>query len=214
MHFVHVMKNYTGSICGERCVDIDCKISCNCNSTCSGNGNNCSNNIIISNSSYSLLLQQFSIQGNVTIEGSNVSLTSIEITASNLSISDSNVYFSSSTIISKGCINLYNTKITVDLSKSNTSQILLLNSTSGCLIYSSTSISYINKPKCSDPSKEEDSYSLIILVNQQPNCGQVPIEAWIIALIVVIGLVIITISIILLVPSIRRKIFAQKKLEI
>jgi len=115
-----------------------------------------------------------------------------------------------------GCINFNHTKIYVDLTNT-TSTKLILNSTSGCLQLSSNQIIYSNEPKCITLKSEENSYSLIVVFQTNTDCGakqesQISITWWEITLIIVVaGLVLIFVAIILLVPSIRSKIFSKQK---
>jgi len=163
---------------------------------------------------------QFFFQGNLSIEGSNINLTSIQLTTDlYITILNSNILFNSSTIISKECINLSNTTLTVDLSNTtDEGKILLLNSTSGCLNLNSFSLSYLHQPKCTILKSEEDTYSLYIIFTKLQDCSpkesenQLPL--WIIIVIIVgsvVGLALIFIIIVLIVPKFRKAIFPYQR---
>jgi len=128
---------------------------------------------------------------------------------------------SSSTIISKDCINLSNTTLIVDLSNAtNLKNLLLLNSTSGCLKLSSFSISYLNEPKCVTLQEEEDNYSFSIIFKQSnsdcmKDMGVAPsIQEWIIILIIIvasiIGIALIFIVLALSIRPLRILIFPKR----
>jgi len=214
--------NYYGVTCNEKCIDSKCSIFCLCNDTCEEEEISCMNDITINNQNFSLLFStNYSIRGNLSIDGSNLNLTSAEITTySSITISNSNIFYSSSTIISYECIKLSNTTITVDLSQQpNISKLLLFNSTIGCLLLDSYKINYLNEPKCTTLINEENSYSFYIIFEKQPDCGakesQNTIPSWEIALIIVgsvVGVALIFIIIVLIVPSLRRKICTQHKM--
>jgi len=133
-----------------------------------------------------------------------------------LNISNSNILFNKSSIVSKGCINLSNATLTVDLNGANLSKILLFNSIAGCLYGDdSNSIKYLNQPECTNLEKEQNSFTLsVILVKSSCDDNikgnESPIESWIVILIIVIiilSLAIIFVVIVFSVPNLRRKIF-------
>ena len=78
--------------------------------------------------------------GTLSIEGSVVNITSIElISDGNLTLSNSTIFFQNSSIISNGCINITNSNITIDVSNKKVGEeYLILKSTIGCLNYSSS----------------------------------------------------------------------------
>jgi len=213
---------YYGANCDKKCFDSNCSIPCQCNGTCTLNQTNvCTNDITIYNQTFSFpdSTQIIFLQGNITIDGSNLTLTSIDIfTSSYLTITNSSILFNSSSFISSGCINVSNTNITIDLSNaSNINQLLIFNSSSGCLNVDSLSISFLNQPKCTTLKTEQDSFSVFITFSKQQNCGpspqKLPLATWELILIIVASVVvlaIITIVIIMLIPSIRKKIFVNQ----
>jgi len=88
---------------------------------------------------------QLFIPGNITFNNTNLNLTSIDIISDSYFISNSIIFFNSSTMIANGCINISHTNFIVDLTQSNLSTLVLLNSSSGCLNLS-YSITYLNRP--------------------------------------------------------------------
>jgi len=86
-----------------------------------------------------------------------------------------------------------------------------LNSTKGCLIGDSFSLTFLHQPQCTILTNETDSNTFSVIFTKQSSCGtETPIETslawWIILLIVVfsvIGLVIVII--LLVVPPVRKK---------
>jgi len=151
------------------------------------------------------------------INESIINLSAVELSIDkNLTLLDSTMTFNSSTIITKGCITISNTKIKVDLSNANIKlgQLLLMNSTSKCLTSTGTfSIVYFNQPQCTQSTSELNSLALIVTFTNESNCEKSPLATWIIILIVicsVVGLAIIVIVIVVLIlPDLRRKIFSK-----
>jgi len=91
----------------------------------------------------------------------------------------------------------------------------LFNSTAGCLNVNSFNISYLNQPHCLITKSVINSYSLSILF-KQTNCDSQPsIASWelilIIIVITVVGLAIIVLALVLLIPSLRSKIFVTEE---
>jgi len=141
-------------------------------------------------------------------------------------LSNSTLYFSSSSSVSvDGCINLNESKITVNLKGLNISdhgKILLMNSTSNCInVNNSFIISYENIPPCYDFSSNQDSNSLFILIIKSPACSSSTegnnsnnLQTWQIIIIVivasVIGIAIIFLSIIFSVPKFRYAILKNQ----
>jgi len=211
---------YFGEHCDQKCIDLNCSIPCSCNDSISCQGNYCMNDIVINNQSLNFSYEtQIIIKGNITIEGSNIILTSTQLTTdSNVLISNSNIYFNLSTIISKECINLSNTTLTVDLSNvTNQEKLYLLNSTSNCLKLNSYSISYLHQPKCTTLKSEADTDSLYIIF-QKRDCSETvnetPFAGWELALIIIgiiVLLLIIVVIVVLAVPSLRKAIFPHRK---
>jgi len=146
------------------------------------------------------------------IEESNMDLNSNVLQFnSNLSLQNSTIYFNSSSIIVAGCINISSSNIIVDVSSSlNNGDILLFNSTSGCLKGDSVNITFLNEPKCSILKTEMTTYSLYVIFIKQSTCGSTPVYTLEIVLITIgciVGVALLTVVIILVVPSLRRKIF-------
>jgi len=216
--------NYLGQLCDQKCVDSNCSLPCLCNdsNSCEENENIiCMNDITVSNQTATFSFgTQFIIEGDLTIEGSNLNLSSILlISDSNITLSNSIISLNSSTIVSKECINLSKTNFLVYLPPSHIKdKLLLINSTIGCLNIDSLSITYSNEqPKCTNLQIGNDSYSIFILF-KETNCEEplteTPLPVWEIALIIVvsvIGLAIIIVVITMLIPSIRSQIFRKKK---
>jgi len=210
---------FSGDNCDFRCFDSDCNVNCTCDiNTCSDDIIICTKDINIFNLSIPLqdLLQI--IQGAITIEKSNLNITSGNIfTASSMSIADSNLYFNSSSIISTGCINLTNSNITVDLKNTSSKELLLLQSKSNCLNLSSISYSYINTPHCTLPKNEENQTTLFITISLSPTCGseEPPFQIWIIIVIVgsILGLVILFIILVLTIPKLKYTLFPSQRIR-
>jgi len=132
----------------------------------------------------------------------------------NLIIKNSHILFNSTTIITKGCINITNSSITVDFShvSLDLDKLLLINSTSGCLV-GSLDINYINQSKCVELIENRDSYSIFVLIKKL-KCDNIStqIPDWIVPVItlIVVLVVIIAIAIIFISP-LRYKIFPRLK---
>jgi len=102
----------------------------------------------------------------------------------------------------------------VNLADSNSSKIVLFQSTSGCLDVQDYSITYINIPKCTNITSEKDSNSVFIVLAAGTNCGKSNVTnnsdtIIVISIIVgiVVGLVVIFFAIVLSVPKLRNKVF-------
>jgi len=209
--------SYIGVFCNEKCIDPNCVIVCTCYSkTCTEENIICNNSInIVSNSIYLENYSQLNIQGNITIDGSNLNLTSLQLTSNSfIIISNSNIMFNSTTFYSKECINISNTNFTIDLSQNeSTNSLLLLQSAGGCLNVTSYSIKFLNQPNCKTLKIEKNSSSLVIIFNEQTNCGaenQFQLNTLEIVLIIIgsiVVLVIIFIILALTIPSLKDIIF-------
>jgi len=139
------MTNYFGPQCNQACLDFNCTITCTCNDTqsCLSNETTCQENLWINNQQISF------INGNI-------------YTLGNLTISNSDVIFNSTSIWSHGCIYLINTSIIIDLQY--VENFILLNSSSGCLVGSNFSISYLNQILvCQRFQNGNNSHSLFLI---------------------------------------------------
>jgi len=153
---------------------------------------NCSNDIDINN-----------------VTNLNLGLVSL-YTQKNIVILDSNIQLNStSSIVSNGCINITNSQFTVDLSKTSASEtIVLMNSKSGCLNITNYSISYLNEPKCGSAQTQKNSKTLTIVISNTCPTG---LAGWVIAVIIIasiVGVLLILVAIVLLVPSLRRRVIS------
>ena len=158
--------------------------------------------------------------GTLSIEGSVVNITSIElISDGNLTLSNSTIFFQNSSIISNGCINIKNSNITIDVSNKKVGEeYLILKSTIGCLNYSSSlSVNYTNNEKCIKYDLKNNSNSLIMILSEDKNCNEAKDDDkdWIIIMIVVISCVVVLVAVVLTiivsVPCVRSKIFAHER---
>jgi len=161
----YCFNGYNGIFCDQKCIDFNCTILCSCTTSNCSQQNTCNNNITITNQNITIIPETYyQFLGNVVINESNIDLNSVQLSLSNnISFSESTITFKSSSIIAKGCITLSNTKFIVDLSNStSTSNLLLMNSTLGCLS-GTYSMKFENQPKCSELKSELNSYSLLVL---------------------------------------------------
>jgi len=151
--------------------------------------------------------------------GGNLSLINTEIlTKKNISL-NSTLIFNSSSIVSEGCINISNSNITVLIPQNilNDENILLLNSTQGCLNGDPFKITILNLPPCTSPQTIQNSFIFSIQLIKQSNCEtgkNEGLEPWVIILIIVGAvLVFLVIIIIFAVPQIRRAIFPTRAIR-
>jgi len=215
--------DFFGGACNIKCIDYSCNINCTCDPLdCDQDSTYCNGSITIENQITSFSSNYIVIHGNININQSLLNLTSIELFVDNdLTLTNSSFIFDSSTISVSNCVDLINVSITVDLSQfSNASKeenIVLLNSSKGCLKAESYTIAYLNQPKCSTVKNEINDYSLTVVFNKV-DCetiqqNQHSNETWIILLIAiasVVGIAIIFIIIALVIPSLRTKIFPYR----
>jgi len=109
-----------------------------------------------------------------------------------------------------GCIELNHTKITIDISQYTTAgNILLMNSTIGCLNIENITISFTHEPSCIIPKYENDSSSIYVIIdiNEDKECKPNYSTAAVVIVIVFIGLAIGAILTVYFVPSLRAKVF-------
>jgi len=176
--------------------------------------------LIVQNNSVSLIFGSFIISGTLRVENSILNITNSAIyIRDNFTLSNSSILLGSNQPINvDGCINMQKANITIDISKFNTlnsTKILLLNSTSGCLNAESLSIFYLNEPNCKVLKSEIDSDSLFIIFVDKSDCEEVEvkksnIEEMIIYFIIggsIVALVIIVLTVIFAVPSLKKKVF-------
>src|SRR5690349_13458422 len=91
-----------------------------------------------------------------------------------LSIFNSSISFENSSIKVNGCITLNHTIITVDLSKyysPKVEKLFLIISSMNCLNIKNTTIRYFNTPSCVILNNENDSSSIFIVFDEDPNCN-------------------------------------------
>jgi len=194
---------FFGPNCDQICIDTNCTILCY-----SDEPKTCKNNITILQIKFSFN-SSIMFQGNTLIEESNFGLINSQLLfQKDIDIFNSTILFNSSSIISEGCINLTDTNISIDLTNINSNQDqLLLNSTAGCLLLGNTlKLTYVNQPSCTTVQKYIDSYALIIVL-KETNCND-SLLIWVVIVIAIIfGLTLILSVIVLVIPSLRRKIF-------
>jgi len=237
------ISNYFGEYCDERCADSECNIYCQCNdsSICLGQTRCTDETLTFSNNIYSLISTNLSTFNNLALEGSilliqadavvvlgnlNVANSKIQITSAsilidkNLTISNSTIFFNSSTLVSKGCINVTNSNFSINLANTteDASQIVLMQSDTGCLNIGSFNISFFNTPKCLILKDKVTESTLVVLLIKDPSCdtSNIGIQPWEIALIIIgsiIVIIIILIVIIMLVPELKAIIFPSSKIR-
>jgi len=193
---------------------------CNDTVSCNGSQPTCNNDIKIIDENLVLLSSPiFHFEENFVVENSKLNLSSIELFLNkSLTFTNSTIFFNSSTIITNGCINITNSNITVDLSNINATNtsLILLKSTTGCVLGMPT-ITYLNQPEgCFTPQSEQNSNSLSIIFvpticESNPNTKDNDSDLSLVIVLIVIGcvilLAIILIIISVLIIPIRRKIF-------
>jgi len=195
--------NYIGRYCDERCIFADCSASC------IGCGEFQDQILAI-------------LQGNATFETySNINFTSTQLFIyKNFDLANMSLMLDSSSIVVQGCIHLNNVTLTLNLTniKSDEKNFTILNSTSGCLDVGNYSITYLNKPECTNITSQKDSAAIVIVLatdtnclkNQETNSNEISVWAILIPIISVVFILIILIfGIILLIPDCRRKIIPE-----
>jgi len=206
-------ENYLGILCNEKCIDSKCSITC----VCSDNNCTCENDINIQNTT-SLYDTQIEINGNINVEDSNITFSSVVLSIMhNFTLSNSTIEITSSSITVKGCINLNNTNLIINVPKSTNSSnqdinITLFNSETGCLMTSSLNITFLNQSKCAVLKTITDTFSLVLNINttsciastHQTNSWLIP---FLIIICSVVGAAILFLILAFAIPKLKNKLF-------
>jgi len=179
-------KDYLGVSCDQKCIDINCTIICNSNTsnTCTDNITNISNNNISINTNISnfnsinitssslTVVGTLVVSGNASIENSSVSISlSNTVVKGDLTLANSDFTFNSnSSITVDGCVYLKNnTQIKVDVSnylKEKEKNVTLIKSLNVCLDKEgSISFQYLNQQKCLSIASDIQPGSLLLVMD-------------------------------------------------
>jgi len=206
--------DFLGKLCDTSCFDKNCLISCICDDKieCTGSSKICNNNIYFFDQSAIVVSAVITIIGEIELSNSSLNLNSSQLyLRGDLSLINVSLTLSNSMISVNGCIYLNDSHIVVDLSnftKNLKTQILI--SEDHCLNSQSTTITYVNQPNCFTEQTTIDQSNVIVnLLATSCNLKTPPsIALWIPILIgSFVVLAIIVIVIIMVVPSLRLKIF-------